>query len=165
MSALKPGLYRATVRGVPGDCTVMVGDDGNSTFALDIAGNVRRCYVFTDARPLIVLDLSDAPMEYTSGTPAVISWLRMSADGEHGAGRRDLLLWLAGQIEEQTKPARISQPEPGKHVTARVAPIACVHPDEPETFLHLRLQKMRNEDPYDWVCPVSYTHLTLPTKA
>ena len=70
-----------------------------------------------------------------------------------------------------TTRARIHQPERGKRVTARVAPItACIHPDQPETFLRLRLQKLRNADPYDWVCLATghvykWTSLIDPTAA
>ena len=94
MSTLAPGLWVATVRGVPGESIVMVGDDGNSTFSLDGEGNVRRCYVFTDARPLITLDTN-----YVTATRV--------ADILRDAGYAG----IADQITEQIKPARI--PEPG----------------------------------------------------
>ena len=104
MSALEPGLYRATVRGVPGESIVMVGDDGNSTFSLDGEGNVRRCYVFTDARPLIVLDLDD-PAEFVRalGECAPSNFADTDSDDFR-------IMAIANQIREQTKPARIEEP-------------------------------------------------------
>ena len=69
----------------------------------------------------------------------------------HDAGYFEIANTIKAQLP--ITPARIHEPEPGKHVTARVHPTtACIHPDQPETFLRLRLQKLRNEDPYDWAC-------------
>jgi hypothetical protein len=98
VSALKPGLYRATVRGIPGESIVMVGKDGY-TYSLAPDGEARACYVFQDARPLIVLDLDYIRFK-SYGLRDVIGILRRD-------GHED----IADQIEAQTKPARI--PEPG----------------------------------------------------
>ena len=96
MIALEPGLYRATVRGVAGESIVLVGDDGNSTFSLDGEGNVRRCYVFTDARPLITLDISDYSSENLASLISAID--------------RTGHVTVAQSITEQTKPAKIPEP-------------------------------------------------------
>ena len=132
MSALEPGLYRATVRGIS-DVIVAVGDDsyGRTMESLHDYYSHDTDQI-TDARPLIVLDLVQSP-----------STSRF-AQAVRSAGYYN----LADQIEAQTKPARIPEPEPGEHVTAGVMPA----PDQPETFLHLRLRKLRNETPYDWAC-------------
>ena len=115
---LEPGLWKATVRGVPGESIVMVGDDGNSTFSLDGEGNVRRCYVFTDARPLIILDPDD---------PTVTAFVKVYA-GSPGGG---MLNKIANLIAEQTKPARIEEPGQWGLVNAMV-----FGRRSPETFLH-----------------------------
>lgn len=92
MSALEPGLYRATVRGVPGESIVMAGNMG-MTYTFTVGGDVRRCYVVTDARPLIVLDLTD----YLAHTLALD--LQQGRWGD-----------IADQIMAQLKPARIEEP-------------------------------------------------------
>ena len=94
MSALEPGLYRATVRSVP-DQIVMVNDDSNGFTINKIGvcgGHVPS--LIEDARPLIVLDLG-----------------RSSASCFAQVIREDGYDDLADQIEAQTKPARI--PETG----------------------------------------------------
>ena len=130
---LKPGLYRATVRSVP-DQIVMVNDDGNGFTINKIGvcgGHVPS--LITDARPLIVLDLADYDAGY------VIEVLRHP---HHLWANR-----VADQIEAQTKPARIPEPEPGEHVTACARPT----PDQPEEFLRLRWSKTRDEEGWHWV--------------
>jgi len=103
VSALEPGFYTATVEGVP-DILIMITDDGGSGWTTrKVPDTPYGTYGhgpadFTDARPLIVLDLSDRHRrEY------VLEILRAARHG-----------WthdVADQIEAQTKPARI--PEPG----------------------------------------------------
>jgi len=93
MNALEPGLYKATVNGVP-DVTVMKGRDEAAYLVSTGHLATRRINSgpLTDARPLIVLDLDDPER--------LVTILRANC------------LWgLADQIAEQTKPARI--PEPG----------------------------------------------------
>jgi len=93
VSALEPGLYRATVRGNPGpESIVMVGND--ITYSLEPNGEARQCYVIEDARPLIVID--------TNPISAQAIALILRSNGYAGVAR---------QIESQSKPARI--PEPG----------------------------------------------------
>ena len=118
MSALSPGLYRATVRGIPGESIVMVGDDPNAAFSLAPDSAVRRCYVFTDARPLVTLDLEN-PGEFVHilrGVGIEGDRNHRAADGTwvhiiNGSISAKRLGIIADQIEAQTKPARI--PEPG----------------------------------------------------
>ena len=93
MSALSPGLYRAKVRGIPGESIVMAAKDG-CTYSLAPDGEARECYVFTDARPLIVLDI-----QYPA---ALVKAMR--------EGVQRLVDSVADQIIEQTKPARIPEP-------------------------------------------------------
>jgi hypothetical protein len=109
MSALTPGLYRATVRGVPGESIVLAGvgvtGDKDVMFSLS-KGDVRRCYVFENARPLIVLDFdSDVCADVVGDLRRVSTFL-----AAHGLGTA-FIADIADQIEAQTKPARI--PEPG----------------------------------------------------
>ena len=96
MSALEPGLYRATVRGVA-DVIVLVDRNGTAHHDwTDDEDATSHSFNFTDARPLIVLDLS-----------AFISDAQLVAD------LRALHVWsathIAGQIEAQTTPARIPE--------------------------------------------------------
>jgi hypothetical protein len=56
--------------------------------------------------------------------------------------------WLADQVEEQAPPPRIDEPEVGKFVTAT----AVAYANGRENFLHLRLRKRENEEPYEWAC-------------
>ena len=111
MSALTPGLYRATVRGVT-DQIVMLGDrtgsghpmHGDHVAMLPDGLCVVASDRITDARPLIVLDINHVAAEY------VIDVLRSKCH-----------LWankVADQLEAQTKPARIPEPQ---HVGAKVA--------------------------------------------
>jgi len=103
VSALKPGLYRATVRGVA-DQIVMLTDAPTEdpwVSMLTSTGTVRWRWHeggrVTDARPLIVLDL-EHPAETVRHLRAESSpW--------------DCIEEIAAAIEAQTKPARI--PEPG----------------------------------------------------
>lgn len=102
MSALEPGLYRATVRGQK-DVTVFM--DSLTAYWLRQGLMCATPLDFiTDARPLIVLDLDSAEREY-------IGDLRYVADRlpEHNV-HRALVHELADQIEAQTKPARILEP-------------------------------------------------------
>lgn len=87
-----------------------------------------------DIHPLIVIDVRDREhLRY------VVEVLRQA----HHSWTND----VASQIEEQTKPLRIDEPEPGERVTAYAR--ATPYPDHPETFLRLRLMKPRT---YEWVC-------------
>ena len=112
---LKPGLYKATVRGVA-DVTVFV--DGSTqihtlTLVRDRWGNdhsTHSPHLITDARPLIVLDLED-PAESVRLLRAETSpW--------------DCVEQIADQIEAQTKPARIPEP---KHIGAHVTTVSHDH--------------------------------------
>ena len=110
MSALAPGLYRATVRGVP-DTIVMLTDtfpgDVDPWVSLTMSTDYRwhRHEHVTDARPLIVLDLDDW---HPVAIAAWLSWVRDAANrNRNDSGMtRD----IASQIEAQTKPARIEEP-------------------------------------------------------
>ena len=97
MSTLTPGLYKAAVRGIPGDSIVMIDKDGIN-FSLAPDGSVRQSYVVIDARLLTVLDLG--ALVANGRIYGLVRYLRK--------GGWD---FTADQIEEQTKPARI--PEPG----------------------------------------------------
>jgi hypothetical protein len=95
VSALEPGLYRATVRGVA-DQIVMVNDEGNGFTINKIGvcgGHVPS--LITDARPLIVLDLSD-PAKTVQRLRAVTTKWSYADD-------------IADQIEAQTQ-VRPSEP-------------------------------------------------------
>jgi hypothetical protein len=99
MSALSPGLYRATVRGVA-DVTVMVDGDGLAHTADSVKGwKTHNWRDLRDARPLIVLGAPERSTAFNH-YPRLIAYLRR--------GGWEL---TADQIEAQTKPARI--PEPG----------------------------------------------------
>ena len=93
MSALKPGLYRATVRGVA-NVTVLIRATGYG-FTPDYIAGVGSFAPdeITDARPLIVLDTN------ALSARNIAQILRSS--GYAG---------IADQIEAQTKPARIPEP-------------------------------------------------------
>ena len=106
MSALSPGLYRATVEGVP-NIIIMIADEYGR-------GTTSRCVPdtpygtrghdrdnITDARPLIVLDLENPA--------AVVRSLRTAT--RYSDEVLPYLDQVAASIEAQTKPARI--PEPG----------------------------------------------------
>ena len=88
MSALEPGLYRATVKGVA-DTLVLLNEAGSPRwYSAD---------EITDARPLIVLDLTHVQIG------RFLYSLRATGNVEDRK--------IADQVEAQTKPARI--PEPG----------------------------------------------------
>ena len=106
VSALEPGLYKATVHGVP-DTTVLISTSQGAGFTSEVIGEWRTHLRedITDARPLIALDLGEDP----SHVKYVVDVLR---NARH--------MWTndaADQIARQTKPARI--PEPG-HIGASV---------------------------------------------
>jgi len=110
MSTLEPGIYRATVRGVP-DQVVMFdrSDTQPHVRSIDaVGGNYwHEVDSITDARPLIVLDLDD-PAEFVTALVGTSSGNPADTDSD------DMRLYaLANMIREQTKPARI--PEPGLH--------------------------------------------------
>ena len=115
MSALEPGLYRATVRGVA-DVTVLIADSGfghtikrYATSACSGPDYVHGPEKITDARPLILLDLA-----YPGDA---VNALKMAArDGTNGDAR-PIYRAIADQIEAQTKPARIPEP---KHIGSLV---------------------------------------------
>jgi len=96
MSALEPGLYRATVRGVP-DVIVMVGKHGDYARIVNADTTLMAFQDspkdITDARPLIILDTN------ALSARNIAQILRSS--GYAG---------VADQIEAQTKPARIPEP-------------------------------------------------------
>jgi hypothetical protein len=101
---LKPGLYKATVRGVP-DVTVMVTERNEATSSIRVKSDSGWTFTYhdpdehiTDARPLIVLDLLPT---------RTIALVRLLSDPL----RHDWAGPIADQIEAQTKPPRI--PEPG----------------------------------------------------
>jgi hypothetical protein len=122
---LTPGLYRAAVRGIPGKSIVMVGANDNQGFSLAPDGDVRRCYVFTDARPLVTLDLEN-PAEMVHilrGVGIEGERNHRAADGTwahiiNGSINAKRLSIIADQIEAQTKPARIPEPGFGETVLA-----------------------------------------------
>jgi len=102
VSALEPGWYKATVRGVP-DVTIVIESVatgyGYAVSAERVAGGVtHNLSDVTDARPLIVLDLVN---------PRRFAELLRAFDNN---GDTSFTL-AADQIEAQTKPPRI--PEPG----------------------------------------------------
>ena len=115
MSALTPGLYRATVRGISGESIVLVGNM-NATFSLTPDGDVRRCYVFTDARPLIVLDLNGWRPQAVAEIP---KWLRGKAID---APSESAVRAIADQIEAQTKPPKPAEPKGVGAVIKAMAP-------------------------------------------
>jgi hypothetical protein len=89
VSALEPGLYRATVRGVE-DVILMAHEDGTAMTLVPIDGRaLHRGNCITDARPLIVLDLEGLDVQ-TLADVVRVSWPE-----------------LADAIEAQTKPARM----------------------------------------------------------
>ena len=120
MSALEPGLYRATVRGVP-DQIVMLTDSVTSdpwialTAQMSSAGRSRWFTHddVTDARPLTVLDLHPSVAE---------DLVEAMRDATRPIFQTDyqvrLIRKIADAIEVQTKPARIPEPGWGGVVTA-----------------------------------------------
>ena len=111
MSTLKPGLYKATVRGVP-DTIVMIDDEGMGHHQENIDTLHRKhehSANFTDARPLIVLDLKDPALMIK----AMRSVIEASTKAYTAAGFGDTanVLELINQIEAQLpKPPRIEEP-------------------------------------------------------
>lgn len=109
MTALEPGLYKATVRGIP-DQTIFVDGSGtvDTVTSLLPVGEDRLCYHdledLTEVRQLIVLDVEE-PAE-------CVTLFRGIAFHRGPSLHVSLLNTMADQIEEQTKPARI--PEPGQ---------------------------------------------------
>jgi len=110
MTALTPGLYRATVRGVP-DTLLIVDQNGmgHHTLLDSCPGDIGVTHTstgehITDARPLITLDLGDWHPE----TIKAFAAKTRSTVSDTSAVK--FAQWLADQIEAQTKP-RI--PEPG----------------------------------------------------
>ena len=143
VSALSPGLYRATVRGVA-DVTVLIADTHGSGFTSEYICGEWRSHLasdITDARPLIVLDL-DA---YDTGKFLLFlkeqcnliagPWARASAD-------------VIRQIEAQCKPARIPEPDKGEFVRAQLSSASIVHFE----FVRPRNSPVKLEDPWHWVC-------------
>ena len=118
MSTLKPGPYKATVRGVP-DTTVLaaegVGDNERWVTAARIGGDFwHRDSMVTGARPLIVLDPTaphTAKMLVETLNVAQARIGNSAYDGDRQSEFIEHLQWLINAIEAQTKPARI--PEPG----------------------------------------------------
>jgi len=105
VSALEPGLYRATVRGVA-DQIVMVTDAEDGWTMTEIARATGHALSdITDARPLIVLDLVSSQVDYLRH--ALNRWIEWSSLTDE----KRTLAGLLGQIEAQTRPTRI--PEPG----------------------------------------------------
>jgi len=97
--SLAPGIYKATVRGVP-DQIVMVGDDehGRTMTNLGRLSHLHTLMHITDARPLIVLDPE---------SDQVRDFLRNYGVGSAGSY---VLERLATQIEAQFQPPRIEEP-------------------------------------------------------
>jgi len=70
------------------------------------SSRVRECYNVVDARPLIILDLEDPAETVRHMRSESAPW--------------DEIELIAGQIEAQTKPARIPEPGWGEKVTASI---------------------------------------------
>jgi len=123
MTALEPGLYKATVRDVPD--TIVFVDGAKLGRTADYIEDHREHRVrdqITDARPLIVLDIN-YPLD-------LVKALRTAA--ERGEAWSYLhVTKLANDIEAQTKPARI--PEPGQWGLVNATTAGMVMPG---TFLH-----------------------------
>jgi len=116
VSALEPGLYRANVRGIPGESIVIVGKDGDA-YCLAPDGETRECYVFLAARPLIVLDLEN---------PAAV--VRSLREATQNGADLPYLDQVAASIEAQTRvrPAEPSDPavrvKVGSNEWAKIGP-------------------------------------------
>jgi len=104
MSELKPGLYKATVRGVA-DQIVMVDDTslGHTTTPVNGCRGHSFSSDITDARPLIVIVLENPTWATT-----ILREISGAAEGPTWV----LLRAISNQIEAQTKPARIPEPGP-----------------------------------------------------
>ena len=99
MNALVPGLYSATVKGVPDQIVMLAirGDYGRVINTGELLTTYGSASVdLTDARPLITLDLHD----YSPGNLAGL----ISAIDRAGH------VTVAQSITQQTKPARIEEP-------------------------------------------------------
>lgn len=112
MSALEPGLYRATVRGVADQIIKVVDPESyGATCTVHTPDGKCVCHEFgkvTDARPLIVLDLDSDEARH------LVSHLQNTVENHPenlGSVGRAVFTAAANQIIDQTKPARI--PEPG----------------------------------------------------
>jgi len=103
VSALEPGIYRATVCGIPDTIVTVKPGVYSTTYAVG-RYNEDQHRDITDARPLIVLDLGGAADTAARNLRALHS---ATAD------------IIADQIEAQTKPARIPEPGWGEKVRAR----------------------------------------------
>jgi len=107
VSALEPGLYRATVCGIP-DTIVTVKPGAYATTYSVGRYNEDQHRDITDARPLIVLDLG-SPEFAAEIAPQIVACLRREGWGK-----------TADQIAEQTEPAKIEEPPQGKRVEANL---------------------------------------------
>ena len=110
MSALAPGLYRATVRGVP-DVDVMVSENGTgvSEYVTLRGGARHRLHIaehITNARPLTVLDISTWFPHRAAHALDVLKATSPMKD----AGAAAFLIDILEQITAQEKPARIEEP-------------------------------------------------------
>lgn len=93
---LSPGIYKATVRGVP-ETTVLIDDDGDGVTMTSVNGaHGHNSNDITDAHPLIVLDLDGAEREYVQDLRYAANALRQEHD-VHCA----FVVNLADQIEAQ----------------------------------------------------------------
>lgn len=124
MTEYAPGTVAvATVRGVPNVRVFRATDHWTSDRPVDQRMTVTNLDdEVTDIRPLLVLDPEQAPLGEIQRLDA--KGLRQYADRverKAAFGAANLIHHIAGQIEAQTKPARI--PEPGKWgvVEARTA--------------------------------------------
>lgn len=110
---LEPGLYRATVHGVP-DQLVTISTDSADVWALSqdtVAGTRYHPQVaITDARPLIVLDPEalDWPEENRDKTRELARMIRLICNEEGDTYRSAMVRQIADVIDP---PKRI--PEPG----------------------------------------------------
>lgn len=120
----------ATVRGVKGVRVVRVDRGGLNEWSASFhwltpepvqETEYHRDEHVTDIRPLVVLDLNDAPWV---GPGTIPNLLREFARTDHYGGlaprRVGATNWLADQIEAQTKPPRIPEPGPWGVVEAAV---------------------------------------------
>jgi hypothetical protein len=149
VSALAPGLYRATVRGVA-DVVVMVDGNGVGHMAqgrAETSGYINRHVrpgLITDARPLIVLDLHPSVANDLAQSMRDVSRSSLLTDY---AGV--LLRKVADQIEAQVKPARIPEPDKGEFVRAHLSGMGSIVHFE---FVRPLSSPVKPEDPWHWVC-------------
>ena len=106
MIALAPGLWKATVRGVPDTIVLIQGDgDGDGLSLTTVDG--WWCHphrTITDARPLITLDIDANSLAILRHS--LKRWMDWTSLITEQTATRGLL----DQIEAQTKPARIEEP-------------------------------------------------------